>query len=79
MNSNKIDKSNKNHTRRENNTQSKKSKILYTVNDLARLLQLEPETIRAMARRGEIPGIKIGRVWRFDPIKINSWLIDLEE
>lgn len=38
---------------------------LWTINEVAGYLQLQPETVRGMARRGELPGIKIGKVWRF--------------
>ena len=38
---------------------------LWTVEELAGYLKLQPETVRGMARRGELPGIKIGKVWRF--------------
>jgi excisionase family DNA binding protein len=38
---------------------------LWTVEELAVYLKLQPETVRGMARRGELPGIKIGKVWRF--------------
>ena len=38
---------------------------LWTVDELAGYLKLQPETVRGMARRGELPGIKIGKVWRF--------------
>jgi excisionase family DNA binding protein len=38
---------------------------LWTVGEVAGYLQLQPETVRGMARRGELPGIKIGKVWRF--------------
>ncbi len=38
---------------------------LWTVEDLAAYLKLQPETIRSMARRGELPALKIGKVWRF--------------
>ena len=38
---------------------------LWTVEDVADYLKLQPETIRNMARRGELPAIKIGKVWRF--------------
>lgn len=48
---------------------------LWTVTDAAAYLRLEPETIRAMARRGELPVFKVGkRLWRFDPGKIKAWL-----
>ncbi len=38
---------------------------LWTVEDVAGYLQLQPDTIRGMARRGELPAIKLGKVWRF--------------
>ncbi len=38
---------------------------LWTVEEVADYLKLQPETIRCMARRGELPAIKIGKVWRF--------------
>jgi len=46
------------------------TKPLWTVKDVANYLSLTPETVRAMARRGELPGLKIGRVWRFDKFSI---------
>jgi excisionase family DNA binding protein len=44
---------------------------LWTVVDVARYLRLKTETVRGMVRRGELPAIKVGRVWRFksDSIK----------
>jgi excisionase family DNA binding protein len=39
---------------------------LLTVDDVARYLQLTPETIRSMARHGKLTGVRLGRVWRFD-------------
>ena len=48
---------------------------LWTVTDAAAYLRLEPETVRAMARRGELPVFKVGkRLWRFVPGKIKAWL-----
>jgi len=38
---------------------------LWTVVDVANYLKLKPGTVRAMVRRDEIPGYKVGRVWRF--------------
>ncbi|HSQ16609.1 MAG TPA: helix-turn-helix domain-containing protein [Anaerolineales bacterium] len=38
---------------------------LWTVGEVAGYLKLQPETVRGMARRGDLPGIKIGKVWRF--------------
>jgi excisionase family DNA binding protein len=36
-----------------------------TVADVARFLQVEENTVRALARRGELPGKKHGKHWRF--------------
>lgn len=45
---------------------------LWTVEELAGYLKLQPETVRGMARRGELPGTKIGKVWRFRKSAINK-------
>ena len=47
---------------------------LWTVEDVADYLQLQPETIRSMARRGELPALKIGKVWRFQKHAIHEML-----
>lgn len=49
---------------------------LLTVDEVAKFLRLKPETIRSMARRGDLPAIKIGRVWRFRRSSITELLED---
>jgi excisionase family DNA binding protein len=49
---------------------------LWTVDDMAGYLQLQPETIRSMARRGELPAIKLGKVWRFRKSAIQEMLVE---
>ena len=51
---------------------------LWTVDDVAAYLKLQPETIRSMARRGELPALKIGKVWRFQKHAIGEMLVELE-
>ena len=36
-----------------------------TVDDVAELLDLKPYTVKEYARRGILPGRKLGRGWRF--------------
>ena len=50
---------------------------LWTVEDVAGYLKLQPETIRAMARRGELPAIKLGKVWRFQKVAIDEMLVQM--
>jgi len=50
---------------------------LWTVEDVADYLKLQPETIRSMARRGELPALKIGKVWRFQRKAIHEMLVNM--
>jgi excisionase family DNA binding protein len=50
---------------------------LWTVDEVADYLKLQPETIRSMARRGELPAIKLGKVWRFRKTAIHDMLLNM--
>ena len=39
---------------------------LLTIQALATYLGIHPQTIYSMARKGDIPSVRIGRAWRFD-------------
>jgi excisionase family DNA binding protein len=49
---------------------------LMTIEQVAQFLQLQPETVRTMARQGRIPALRVGRLWRFDRKQIELWLTD---
>ncbi len=43
--------------------------------EAAALLRIHPKTLQRMARRGEVRGYQLGKLWRFrasDLVKINS-------
>jgi excisionase family DNA binding protein len=40
----------------------------------ARILKLHPVTVREMAARHELPGLKIGKVWRFRCSSLDEWI-----
>lgn len=42
--------------------------------EAAQYLRIHPRTLTRMARRGEIPSIQIGRLWRFRRIDLDDWL-----
>ncbi len=50
---------------------------LWTVEEVAGDLKLQPETVRSMARRGELPAIKLGKVWRFQKTAIHEMLANM--
>lgn len=45
-----------------------------TAEQLADLLQVEAKTVRSLAARGELPGRKLGREWRFSRRAVLDWL-----
>lgn len=45
-----------------------------TVQQLAEYLKLDPNTIYRKFRKGEIPGVRIGKAVRFKKEVIDSWL-----
>ena len=45
-----------------------------TAEQLANLLQIDSKTVRSLAARGELPGRRIGRHWRFSRRAILDWL-----
>ncbi len=47
---------------------------LLDVAEAARLLRIHPKTLRVKAGSGIIPGIQIGKVWRFRASTLNRWL-----
>jgi len=40
----------------------------------AAILLLHPKTLQRMARRGEIRGLQIGKVWRFRASVLDEWI-----
>ena len=47
------------------------------VAEAAKLLRIHPKTLRNKARRGIIPGVQVGRLWRFRASALNEWLDEI--
>ena len=43
----------------------------------AELMQVHPETVKRRARRGEIPGVKVGKIWRFRASGLEAYIRNL--
>jgi excisionase family DNA binding protein len=50
------------------------SEAMMTLQQAAEFLQTDPDTLRALARRGRVPAMKVGRQWRFDPALLREWI-----
>jgi len=46
----------------------------YTVEDVAKRLQVDIRTVYAMMKRGELRGVKVGRVWRIPAASLDAFL-----
>lgn len=53
---------------------SKEPREILTLEQVAKLLWLHSSTIYRMVKRGEIPAVKVGRVWRFSKDALDKWL-----
>lgn len=42
--------------------------------NVARILGLNPETVRRMVARGELPALKLAGRLRFDPRALSEWM-----
>jgi excisionase family DNA binding protein len=49
-----------------------------TVEQLADLLQVDAKTVRSLAAKGELPGRRLGRHWRFSRQAVLDWLASPE-
>lgn len=49
-------------------------KTLLDVDDLAKYLKLQKQTIYNWLNQRKISGMKVGGVWRFDKKEIDRWL-----
>jgi excisionase family DNA binding protein len=50
---------------------------LLDVAEAAKLLRIHPKTLRSKARRGVIPGVQVGRLWRFRASALNEGLDEI--
>ncbi len=53
---------------------AKQLDTVLTIDELAKYLKLSKSTLYHLARRGDFPGQKVGRHWRFHKGAIDAWL-----
>lgn len=49
-------------------------KDIMTVQDVTKYLQLHEMTVYRLAKRGLIPGFKVGSAWRFKKSVLDEWM-----
>ena len=56
------------------NLMAKRLDELMTVAEVAAYLRVKPLTIYRLVERGQMPGIKVGDLWRFKERDLERWL-----
>ena len=47
---------------------------VFTIGDLAKYLKISRSTLYKLAQEGSLPGVKVGRHWRFHKDAVDAWL-----
>lgn len=47
--------------------------VILDAYEAGRLLKVHPKTVKRLAAKGEIPGKRIGSVWRFRKSVLDAW------
>lgn len=50
------------------------SVAIMTVKEVAEYLRIDESTVTRLAKRGDLPGKKVGYLWRFNRDVIDEWL-----
>jgi excisionase family DNA binding protein len=51
---------------------------MLTAEEAAAHLRIHTKTLQKMARAGEVPGIRMGKYWRFHLSSLDGWVRSLE-
>jgi excisionase family DNA binding protein len=51
-----------------------KTNDVLTTKQVAFHFRLHPLTVRKLCQKGELPGFKVGRLWRFSKIALDKWV-----
>ena len=47
---------------------------VFTIGELAAYLKISKSTLYKLAQEGSLPGVKVGRHWRFHKDAVDAWL-----
>ena len=47
---------------------------LLTSREAARVLKIHPKVVERMAKRGEVPALKVGKFWRYRVTALDEWI-----
>jgi excisionase family DNA binding protein len=48
---------------------------LLTTKEASQILKIHPKVLERMAKRGEVPALKVGKFWRYRATTLDAWII----
>ena len=48
--------------------------ILLTRREASQVLKIHPKALERMAKRGEVPALKVGKFWRYRATTLDAWI-----
>ncbi len=48
--------------------------ILLTSSEASQVLRIHPKVLERMAKRGEVPALKVGKFWRYSSAALDDWI-----
>ena len=56
------------------NCMSSGIEALLTSQEASRVLKIHPKVLERMAKRGEVPALKVGKFWRYRISALDAWI-----
>jgi excisionase family DNA binding protein len=47
---------------------------LLTTKEASQVLKIHPKVLERMAKRGEVPALKVGKFWRYRATTLDAWI-----
>ena len=48
--------------------------VLLTSREASQVLKIHPKVLERMAKRGEVPALKVGKFWRYRATTLDAWI-----
>ena len=48
--------------------------MLLTSREASQVLKIHPKVLERMAKRGEVPALKVGKFWRYRATALDDWI-----
>jgi excisionase family DNA binding protein len=48
--------------------------VLLTTKEASQVLKIHPKVLERMAKRGEVPALKVGKFWRYRATTLDAWI-----